>query len=234
MDDCKPKATSALPSSARNTHGLLRRVVKSEAKAIVAERLLAARELNGYSQTEAAEKIGYATPAQLSQWEQCRRQPPMHMLMRASSAYRVSMDYLTGISPEPDRDPAAEDRRHVVKASQEMFAGASDALAELILGQMKTGGPAVEVAVRVLEEGEKFHRALARFIDLNRKAFEEDMRGSAPLLGMHERFEKNCLEQCRALLDRFKFVNASAKKTLLKKFRPADMRSGDMFNQPDA
>jgi len=229
MVDFKTLAKSALPKSVRDTHKLLGRVVKTEARAIVAERLLQARLMNGYAQTQAAALLGYGTSAQLSQWEQCRRPPPLHMLMRASTVYRVSMDYLCGVSPEPDRDPDADDRRRVIRAAEEMFAGASSALADIILSQMKSGGPALEIAAAVLCEGEKYHHAMARFIALNRAHFEADMRGGASLLGMHERFEANALVPARALLERFKFLHASARQSLDRKFRPADTRTSDIF-----
>lgn len=234
MDDNKTAATSALPKSLRDTHGLLGRVVKSNAKTIVAERLLAARLMNGYSQTEAAEKLQYGTPAQLSQWEQCRRAPPMHMLMRASAVYRVSMDYLCGVSADPDRDPQSDVRRRTLRATEEITAGATSTLMQFIADQMQTGGPAIEIASAVLEEGEKFHRALARFMELNRAAFENDMPGGAPLVGMHERFEANALKPARALLDRFKFVNAPAARALEKKYKPAAIKTGDIFDQTGA
>ena len=234
MDDNKTPTTSALPRSLRDTHKLLGRVVKTDAKSIVAERLLTARLMNGYSQTEAAEKLQYGTPAQLSQWEQCRRSAPMHMLMRASAVYRVSMDYLTGISDDPDRDPMADLRRRMYRATEEITTGATSVLMEFISDQVQKGGPAIDIAVAVLEEGEKFHRAMSRFIELNRDAFEGDMKGSAPMLGMHERFESNALQPARALLDRWKFLNEPAKKALEKKYQPADRKTGDIFDQTGA
>lgn len=234
MDVIKAMLSSCVPKSARDTHGLLGRVIKTDAKKMLAERLVAAREMNHYSQTHAASLIGYATPAQLSQWELGRRQPPMHMLIRAAVAYRVSMDFLCGLSSDPDRDPNAEDRRQMVQASQAMFTQASATLADFILAQTKTGGPAIEVAAAVLSEGEKFHAAVGRFMERNKVAFEEDMPGSATLKGMHERFLENCLAPARALIDRFKFINANAREALNKKFRPADLKTGDIFDSTGA
>jgi hypothetical protein len=60
------------------------------------------------------------------------------------------------------------------------------------------------------------------------------MKGGAPLVGMSDRFEANALAPARALLDRFKFNNEAARKSLEKKTRPADIKTGDIFDQTGA
>lgn len=227
MDLTAPPATWAKPKSAQSTHSLLARATKAEVKKIVAARLLSARELNGLSQTEAARKLGYATPAQLSLWEQCRRMPPMQMLVRASSVYRVSLDFLMGVSPEPDRDPMSATRRYVLDSSREMMNEMACTLADAVIDQTQAGGPTVEVAYLMLSEGERFVAAFRRFVEINGNKFE-NMRGSAPFKTFAESFEANCLEAARGQVGRYSRINSKAVKATLKKIRP--IRDIDLFN----
>lgn len=106
---------------AEDTHA---RWGKARAKSIVAERLLQARAMNGYSQGEAAELLGQVGSAQLSQWEQCRRTIPMYMLARASEVYQVSTDWLLGLSEDPLRDPRAARRNACVRATRSILVAA--------------------------------------------------------------------------------------------------------------
>jgi DNA-binding XRE family transcriptional regulator len=70
----------------------------------MAKRMIAARELNGYSQTEAALLIGWKTPTQLSLIEQGKRIPPHYVLLLISRAYGVSTDFLYALDDEAERD----------------------------------------------------------------------------------------------------------------------------------
>lgn len=213
-----PIRSGATPNAAHNTRSLSNRVRRADAGKMVASRLLAARELNGYSQTRAAELFGYKTPAQLSLWELGRRPTPLAMLIKACEVYRVSMDYLTGISEEPDRDPASAVRRQVLVASEGMLSNMAHALADAMIQQTKLGGPAVETALLIVEEGEKLVMACHRFIQLNQGKFE-DMRGGAPLQAAATSFEANGLATARAQIDRFARANQEALQSVLKRVR---------------
>ena len=108
------------------------RADRAALKAIVSKRVLAARLMNGLSQTEAAELLKYGTPAQLSQWEQCRRPVPLHMLMRASAVYQVSMDYLTGVSSDPERDVRTVRHNATVRTVRATLVGAVERVVSAI------------------------------------------------------------------------------------------------------
>lgn len=136
---------------------------------IIAERLVAARLMNGYSQTEAAERLKYATPAQLSQWEQCRRAAPLHMLMRASELYSVSMDFLTGVSTEPERDARAVRRNAVVRAVRSTLVAAAErvvhafdqdeAIVGLNVGAVREIVAAAEAVTALFDDFSQKHKA---------------------------------------------------------------------------
>lgn len=70
-------------------------------------RLLLAREQAQLTQAEAAKRLGYAQAVQLSNMENGNRMPPMDVLIRAAVLYGTTMDYLCGLSDDPDRDPMA-------------------------------------------------------------------------------------------------------------------------------
>ena len=72
------------------------------------ERLRAARELKGLSQTELAVRAGLQ-PSAVSHFETGRRQPSFDNLRRLADALTVSIDYLLGRTVEPaGNGPAAQ------------------------------------------------------------------------------------------------------------------------------
>lgn len=62
---------------------------------MIAERLTAAREKVGLSQSEVARRIG-ATQAAISYFEQGLKIPSVPVLLNLARLYNVSMDYLVG------------------------------------------------------------------------------------------------------------------------------------------
>ena len=62
---------------------------------MIAERLIAAREKTGLSQTEVAKRIG-ATQAAVSYFEMGLKIPSVPTLLSLARLYNVSMDYLVG------------------------------------------------------------------------------------------------------------------------------------------
>lgn len=220
--------TFALSRIAQNTRELACRRTEAEARAIIGGRMLMARELNGYTQTNAAKRLGYATPSQLSQWEMARRTPPIKMLMRACSVYRVSMDYLMGISDEPDRDPATVVRHQVMSAAEEMLATMAHEIADAMLQQTKIGGPAIETAMLMLDEGAAMVKSFRRFVELNKTAFSEDMRGSSALLAAADAFEFNGLASAQRYIERFSQINKDSLSKATKRARSGSAND-DLF-----
>lgn len=97
---------------------------------VIAKRLVAARLLNGLSQTEAANMIGYATPAQLSQWESARRRPPLAALAAYADAMNVSLDYIFGRSDEPERLVRLVRQNACMRAVRATLAGAVERIVD--------------------------------------------------------------------------------------------------------
>jgi transcriptional regulator with XRE-family HTH domain len=226
-------ATGQTPKAALSNHSLLQRATRSDMRRILAQRLLAARDLNGYSQTDAALKFGYKTPAQLSQWEMGRRMVPLEKLVRASAIYRVSLDYLMGVSPEPDRDPQAAHALRMLDGTREMLEAATRQLAEEIIEQTKLGGPTIEVSMCIVDEADRLTAAWHKFMELNGTKFE-NMRAGNPLKIAMESFEANGLNVAREQIERYKRIGSKATKAALNKLRAPDARTRHLFETSDA
>lgn len=84
-------------------------------KNVIGRRLIAAREMNGFTQSEAAAKIGYKTSAQLCLWESGSRLPPLHLASVISEVFGVSTDWLLGLDDSPERDSATAAKNAVVR-----------------------------------------------------------------------------------------------------------------------
>ena len=82
-------------------------------KVAFGERMRLAREAADITQAEAAKRLGYAAATQLSNMESGNRPVPLELLIKAAVLYGTSMDYLCGLSDDPDRDPAAASVRYV-------------------------------------------------------------------------------------------------------------------------
>lgn len=71
-----------------------------ETEAVFGERLQQARKMTGISQRQAAEEFGI-TKVGYQNYEYARRSPSLEMLPRLAKFFRVSTDYLLGLSDEP-------------------------------------------------------------------------------------------------------------------------------------
>lgn len=220
------------PRAVHDNRGLMQRATKSELRRTVAERLLKAREMNGWTQTEAATRFGYSTPAQLSQWEQRKRMPPLHMLIRACDVYRVSLDYIMGLSEEPDRDPQTAERLMILRVAQESMTDMSHQLCNLVMEQTKRGGPTMMAAHAYITEGERLAQAFKRFVELNPEF--EDMRGGNTLAVAAESFEKNGLAHAQSIVDRHHRINKDATAHVVSSWRTRQASNQSLFDFPEA
>ena len=189
---------------------------RAKLKSVVSKRMLDAREMNGYSQAKAAGLFGYksSSATQLSLCERGQRLPPLSVLLRACEVYRCSMDYLVGLSADPDRDPQAEVRRYIVESTNRMVQIQTNAVMEGMTAQLKKEGPLATACHSIANEGQTLVDALRRFMQLNAAAFNNEMRGSASVLAALDSFEANGLGHARRQLHRFDRVNAEANRRL--------------------
>lgn len=97
---------------------------------VVAKRLVAARLLNGYSQSEAAALIGYSNPSQMSLWETARRQPPTSALVAFADAMNVSLDYIFGRADDPERNVRLVRQNSCMRAVRATLVGAVERIVD--------------------------------------------------------------------------------------------------------
>lgn len=171
---------------------------RAATRLMLAPRLIAARELAGYTQTEAAEKFGYKTPAQLSLWEMGRRMVPLHQIYRAASIYGVSTDFLFSISSDPERDAGRARRNACVRATHAHLTCIADSIASLIDGADNLAGPNAVHFRELLSTSRELTEATSTFHRLNVALFES-ARGGATVLAAAERLGKMQLKSSHVL-----------------------------------
>lgn len=152
---------------------------------IVGPRLVRARALSGYSQTEAATALGYSTPAQVNLWEMGRRLPPIFELIKAAEIYSVSLDYLIGVSHEPDRDPTEGARHAILRGVRGML----ERVAAITVGEIdrhqRLIGPHAGNVRGLLSAGDALTEAVGDFVRRN-STFEDQVGGATLLRRTHQ------------------------------------------------
>lgn len=227
QNDVFSLVTGVAQKAALNNSSLRCREDSASIRKRVAHRMVESRELNGMSQTEAAEAFGYRNSTQLSQWEKGKRMPPILRLIQATSIYRVSLDYLLGLSDEPDRDPASAERRILLAAVEADLRSATQRLTDMLMFKTKRGSPAISTAVLIVQEGETMVNAYKRFVALNPKY--EDMRGGNTLKVAAESFEHNGLAHARSHIERFQRSTGEALNYALREGESSQV-SPDLFS----
>jgi transcriptional regulator with XRE-family HTH domain len=97
---------------------------------VLGRRIVAARELNGLSQTELAKALGYKNSAQLSMWEKGSRPPTITGLIALADVLGVSLDYLAGRCEDPEPDLRAARRHACLRAVRTVLTAAAERIAD--------------------------------------------------------------------------------------------------------
>ncbi len=150
-------------------------------RATVGARFKQARELNGWDQREAATRMGYENGTQLSLIELGRRNTPLPVFCVASAVYGVSVDFLLGLSDEPERDPAVAERQAVLRHVEAMLREHAAQVLEMISAHMNAATRPIALARRLLGVSSVATETFDRFATLNGEAWQ-DMPGGAMLL----------------------------------------------------
>lgn len=158
-----------------------RRKENDALRAIIGARMRSARTLNGMSQEDCAKDLGYSNSTQLSLAEKGDRLPPTAILVRASEVYGVSMDYLMGLSDEPERDPRAAERNARFRQVNTVIESTGRTIVTAVLSHMNSG-PTVITTRHLIRRSEALVECVENLRKLNLKAFDEDLRGSATVM----------------------------------------------------
>jgi len=201
VDEAPEAANTDDPvEEAEEAEDAVSRQVNARIRRIVADRILKARELNGYAQVEAAGLFGYRNSSQLSQWETGKRMPPMKELIRASEMYQVSVDFLLGLSAEPDRDPRKARSAAAVRALRAVLDDAAVRIAAQVDGLSELAGPGAEVVGQLVAKAAALGDAVSAFVRRNAAVFDE-LPAGASLLHAHDELDKS-MPAARDLLRR--------------------------------
>lgn len=156
-------------------------------------RFIAARELCGLGQTEAALSLGYANSTQLSLVERGARMPPVAVIIRAATVYGVSVDFLVGLSNEPERDAFAASRNGAFRRMQHLLEVNARAVADVLL-ETARGDTATELrSIRFVSEIEALLNGIDAFQASNSDIFDELRSGA--LLVRRARDARQALEK---------------------------------------
>jgi transcriptional regulator with XRE-family HTH domain len=160
---------------------ITRRACNAALKKTISKRLVAAREISGHLQSEAARAIGYVNSTQLSLVEKGVRLPPLEIVIRASAVYGVSVDYLLGASDEPERDVHAASRNGAFRRMQRLLEDNTTAIVAVLVEASKFDASSELRAIRFVSTIADLLTAVDAFQAANAATFDDAPRGATLL-----------------------------------------------------
>lgn len=176
-----------------------RAVANARLRRLMAERLITARGLSGLGQGQAAKVLGLGNQTQLALYERADRLPTHVALLELSRLYGCSIDFLYGISQDPDRDGASAARNAEVSRVQGLLEANARAVAGVLLDGIRVDSSANIRATHVLATVADLCDGLDRFYASNQDLFDEARGGALMLRRCREARES--LEKVVGLLD---------------------------------
>lgn len=173
----------------------------SKLKLTVGKRFSDARELNGFGQTQAALLMGWKNATQLSLIEQGKRMPPHQVLIIASTVLGTSVDFLLGLSSEPERDPKKAERDAAMRHVHCLIESNAKSMTGMLLQYLSNGTPSVASARRLMSDAKTLVDTVSRVRVLNPKAFDEKLKGGAALIAAAEAMESS-MHEVRQMLEK--------------------------------
>lgn len=148
----------------------------------IGERMREARELCGLSQERAAARLGYLNSSKLNKIEFASdtNSVPVWLILKASQVYRVSIDFLFGISDEWERNPVISQEKQIRKWLAEHHEKAKTAemnAVQLLHGQQLS----IAKAVTHLMNRSKENLRQIEQVRITNPQFD-DLKGGAKLL----------------------------------------------------
>lgn len=144
----------------------------------VRSRLKAARDMNGLNQVQAAQRMGYANSTQISLAESGNRVPPLGMLIRYAEVYAVPIDYLVGLSDEPDRDPRMAARTAAMSAARSIVDSAVASITDHVERNLASSSLHQEVISELAQLLEELVDAYTNMRRLSGDDFDDILGGS--------------------------------------------------------
>lgn len=193
--------------------GRVARVDENDAlRAIVGRRMKLARELNGWTQEVASAKLEYVNSTQLSLVEKGERLPPLVKLVKASEVFGVSLDFILGISEEPERDPRMAERHAAFRHVSDVMEATSKTIVTAILSH-QSSSPSVLATRTLANKAFAAIEAVEQLRASNLEVFDSELRGAAKVLRTVEDLQAEA-EKARAVLSRHDQVTETAIRTV--------------------
>ena len=165
------------------------RVANARVRAAMALRLVAARNLSALSQGEVSRAIGHVNQTQLILWERGARAVPLADLIRLAEVLNVSIDYIMGASPEPERDPAAGLRHAMLRGVRTQLTRVAEVVVTEVRRHARLVGADAGSTGQFIAAGAELLDAVRGLARLN-PGHIDDMRGGATLAFKAEAFEQ--------------------------------------------
>ena len=186
-------------------------------KLVIGHRISAAREMNGFSQGELAQALGFSNGTQLCLWEQGRRLPPLHFIALLSSTLAVSVDWMMGLDTSPERDSATAARGAVLRRMTHMLERHAGAVADVLLEAGRFDAVPELRNSQIVSKVSSLCCAVDKFRALNPEMFD-DARAGAMLLRT-AKDAREAVDRMAGLLDtsdrRFEFALAQGRDALV-------------------
>lgn len=189
-------------SEKKTTSATTRKEQASAVKTIGA-RMRQARELCNLSQSAAARRLGYSNPSKLSKVEGATdtNSVPLWLIVRASSVYEVSIDFLFGVTDDWEVGARMTQERATSAWLFDAWEKARQRDMD-VLRKLHNKVEAMEEAIGLmLAATDDVGAALARFAELN--PVFEDMKAGGRLVGAVER-ATDAAKNAKAKMTRFR------------------------------
>lgn len=158
-------------------------------QAVIRYRLISARIMSGLCAVEAATKLGYKNSTQLSLIESGERPIPKDWkwIINAAQVYSVSVDYILGLSPHPERDAIAAETFSLLDGFQDLMKIQAASMTAACIAASAQGKVSIEEMETLCTSVEAVKKAVDTMRDLS--DFDE-MRGGATVLATVARLQE--------------------------------------------
>lgn len=225
----EPASDAALDAQGSTASGSRMRLpdLSREQADAVRRNLVTARVTSGFSQLEAAARLGYENSTQLSLIESGRRPVPSAatFIIKAAEVYGVSIDWLVGASPLVEPDGKLVREHAILRQFESIAHGVGATLAAALVETSAQAWPLLCECQKLLDLVDRAGAALQTM--RNCYGFD-DARGGSSLLRAHEEMAE-AARPLRSKLNRFRsteqiLVNLKAGRSILP----------EHFDSPDA
>jgi transcriptional regulator with XRE-family HTH domain len=201
---------------------------------VMRERIVSARVMNGLTAVEASHRLGYKNSTQLSQIESGERKVPSdwQFIKRMAAAYSVSIDYLMGLSPHPERDAVAAESFAILRGFEQLQQAQAAAMTTAFI---KFGTEREAARIDLQSACASMDTVIDAMATVRRLCpeFDEDVRGGNKLMQAVSRLEATAIPlrdalKRRALVEKHALAIARGKEGPLSSYVDDSQSSLDL------